>query len=179
MLQGFTFGEVLPAQSTLAYFITGEVGRKQMCITNDLLPKLARVRTSVPRLVWKQDQHHCFSGETRHGMRVLSAVRYKYGWRVFRRFFDECNAGIPFDLCYAIADHAALFPSSESAMDAAEIFSYGQYWDVAPLVWVNDRGEYRNGDPNLLLSPDFRYNRRNKSEPRRGRSKNVGRRKLH
>jgi hypothetical protein len=146
MPKEFPYGEVFPPEPSGLHFLTGEPRRKQMCITSDLLPKLARVRPEVPRLAWQQHSRHVFSVEFQQG-RALSVIRFSQGWRAFRRFFDEGSADMRFDLCYALSDNAATFPCSVSAIDAAEIFSFAQYWDVVPLVWVNARGEYRCEDP--------------------------------
>lgn len=153
MSQRFPYGQVFPPEPSAADFLAGVAGHKQMCITSDLLPKLARVRPEVPKLTWLQDHpRRRFSGKTQHGTDTLSVFQYDRGWRAFRRFFDECREGIRYELCYVLCDNVALFPCSSSAIDAAEIFSFGQYWDVAPLVWVSRRGDYRSGEPELLLS---------------------------
>jgi hypothetical protein len=175
MSQQFPYGQLFPSQRDLRYLLTGELGSNQMCIFEDHLTKLDECRPQVPRLVWERDERHCHSGKTRHGRTVLSVVRYNHGWRVFRYFFEECRTGIPYDLCYALNDHAVLFPSSETAIDAAEVFSFGQYWNVAPLAWMNNEGQYRFGEPTLLLSPDFSYKkcqkRARKKRPSKGASK--------
>jgi hypothetical protein len=148
MFKEFPYGEVFPPEPSGLHFLTGQPRRKQMCITSDVLPKLAQVRPGVPRLTWKQRSRDVFTVENQHG-RVLSVIRFSEGWRAFRRFFGECTGDMRFDLCYALCDHAAVFPCSVSAIDAAEIFSFGQYWDVVPLIWVNPQGGYRCEEPIL------------------------------
>jgi len=167
--QQFLYGEVFPPQP-LVFQIPGEVGREQMCITQEALTNLSHARQHVPRLSCERDERHCFSGKTRHCRTVLSVVRYSRGWRVFRRFFDEWTGGIPYDLCHVLSDHAILLPTSDSAIDAAEVFSFGQHWDVVPLVWLNDQGQSQYGEPRLLLSPDFSY-----KKPAKHARKNRGR----
>jgi hypothetical protein len=37
----------------------------------------------------------------------------------------------------------------ETAVHAAEVFSFGRHCDVAPLVWLHWGGRSRYGDPSL------------------------------
>ena len=172
MTYQFAYGEVFPPQP-LVFQLPGEVGREQMCITQDVLTRLSRARQHAPRLTWERGEQHCSSGKARHRRTVLSAVRYRHGWRVFRIFFHEWKGGIPYDLCHALNDRAVLFPDSDSAMDAAEVFSFGQHWDVAPLVWLNRQGQSMYGEPRLLLSPDFSYKKPEKQARKKPPSKKA------
>jgi hypothetical protein len=149
----FPYGEIFPPQymNLFDQVLLGELGPSQMCITEDVLRNLAQYRPRIPRLGWESNEYSSCSGGSRHRRTVLCVVRRRHGWHVNRRFFEEWKGGIPHDLCYAFNNHLATFPSRESAIDAAEIFSAGQHWEVAPLVWVNREGEWRFGGPNLIL----------------------------
>src|SRR3954451_11416485 len=127
----FPYGEVLPPEASF-----GTPQRSMLCITGHQQVKIFSRRPYL-RLKWK-----CFAkwGFTtrkigRRGI-ILKILLCESGWwRV--RLFD--NEGF-WDLCFVFTDHAAIFPSAYTAIAAAEIFTSGQHWEVANLVWQDENG---------------------------------------
>jgi hypothetical protein len=115
--------------------------RAQMCVTESDLRNIAQHCPEVKLLRWDR-RKYCHLGKAR-GLDI-SIFRWPRGWRVVRRFRDRTpEAGIPYDLCYAFTDRAVIFPTSSSAEAAAEIFSAGERWNVATMVWINDNGAWK------------------------------------
>jgi hypothetical protein len=143
----FPHGEVFEPERNM---YGAPVGPSQMCVTEEILKKIAKRHLHLPRLEWEYGKSWRCSGKSRSGRTILTVRLRNHGWRVYRRFFEEWKGGIPYDLCYAFSYVAAVFPSDRSAIHAAELFSLGQNWEVAPLVWVNRQGEWRFGGANLI-----------------------------
>ena len=93
---------------------------------------------TVPRLTWEHGGPFSF-----HNSDVQTKVlRWDWDWwRV--RIVDEPDE--IYDLCLAFGNYVVLFPSRQSGIDAAEVFSSGQHWNVAPLVWADRNGNWRTG----------------------------------
>jgi hypothetical protein len=134
----FPFGKILPPEK--AYY--GKFGRGLLCVTEECLEKIAERSAKIRRLRWDDYVGRCWCAirRTRRGEVVLKAILWDWGgWRV--RLFDE-RKGEPHDLCFAFTPRAALFPSPQSAMKAAEVFSSGQYWEVERLVWMDQEDNW-------------------------------------
>jgi hypothetical protein len=67
--------------------------------------------------------------------------RHDVGWHA-RLVDGVMGTGKLHYLCYALTTHPVVFPSAAEAKIAAKIFSSGQHWEVATLVWVNEAGDY-------------------------------------
>jgi hypothetical protein len=148
----FEHSKLLEPEQTLFDYLWDQPGRRQLCVSEDELQKIDNLRPHISRLSWIA-QYRSYHSDRHKRVTVMIVSRWRYGWRVSRRFFDTKGYSFPLDLCYLGADAAVVFPSSAAAINAAEIFSSGQHWDVAPFVWINTTGEFRFcPDPNCPVA---------------------------
>jgi hypothetical protein len=106
-------------------------------------------------------------GGPRDRIEAIVFLRFQDCWRVSWTFFNEWKNGIPHDLCFLLNNCAVLFPSRETAMMAAEIFSTGQHMDIAPFAWKSYSNQIKfGGDPAgasgpfVSIKPRHRLDRR-------------------
>jgi hypothetical protein len=141
----FPYGELL-SRAPSAF----DPPRHRMCVTHEQLVKILRRRTRL-RLKWRCRTYS--SGMTgaaeatrKFGHRTLMIkvlLCKATGWWYVRLFTsEEPWSSECCDLSFALTPRQALFPSIYTACLAAELFASGQNWEVAPLVWQDEDGEW-------------------------------------
>lgn len=138
----FPYGQIItPDRDVIGYYLE-EFGRKQMCVDEDLLQRLDQQSNLVDCSLWKRGPWVC----RRDKWDITRVSRTHYGWRALCRIQDSRpnKFASPHILGYALANIPVLFPMAEAAIIAAELFSSGQNWDIAPMAWIpSSGGTYR------------------------------------
>jgi hypothetical protein len=143
MSQHFPYGELLPPERMLPYGLN----RSGFCVTKEELERIEKAYSrDFAWLTWKCLRIMCYAQRrTGAGMVLLKALPWDWGWwRV--RLWDG-SEGDPSDLCFVFTNHSVLFPSFDSAIAAATIFSSGQHWEIAPLAWMDQNETCRFVQP--------------------------------
>jgi hypothetical protein len=146
----FRFGEFLPPEVEKGSY--GRLGRPMFCITPEMLLNIVFGRLKARRLKWSDycGRRWQATKRTRHDDVIINVILCDCGWwrvRLFDKYKNDRQ-----DLCLAFTSSAAIFPHAQSAMKAAEIFSSGQYWEVARLVWMDQADDWRFfKHPSVLL----------------------------
>jgi hypothetical protein len=138
----FPYGELVDPEHDLLDALFGEMSRERMCVTETMLDAIAQHAPQIDQ--W--DRHDGTIWWRRHsnGLNALIASRCKQGWRACGRFLQKGNLGAPYDLSYAVATQAAIFPplifpSAISAISAAEMLSVSEDMQVAFMGWTSPK----------------------------------------
>lgn len=141
----FPFGSTLSPEISFG----GPCGRGFYCVDLEILRKINKHHRKFRTLNWGRMTGWVWDAERQTGrgeLVVLKVIQAKCGWWHVR-LWDE--GAVLHDLCIAFTDLTALFPTKETAMEAGDIYSSGQHWDIAPFVWINKNDNWL--DASLLI----------------------------
>jgi hypothetical protein len=119
------------------------LGSRIMCVDKAALQRIVEHDDDLPQLEWQELTDCCWT-ERRSNSGLVSLVinrRHDIGWHARISVGGMASGNLHY-LCYALTINPVVFPSAKLAKIAAEIFSSGQHWEVAPMVWVGEEGDY-------------------------------------